>query len=1795
MGEISDEKLQQLLGALRDTRARVKELEQGRRSTTSIVGIGARYPGDANDVSSTRTMFQSNQETVCEVDEARLRLWRETFPGFVENDITSPRAGFLRESKLDAFEPAFFGIHPEEAAHMDPQQRLLLEVAAEAFADAGLVAAELRNSRCGVFVGIMSDDYGERTLRGRDRESIHGYSFLGNTYSVAAGRLAYVFGLMGPAVAIDTACSSSLVAVHLASRALERGDCDIAIAGGVNLIVSPTLTMMMSRVGGLSADGRCHTFDARANGYVRGEGCGLVVMMREMDARTRGMRSYGTILGSAVNQDGPSSSLTAPSGIAQEALIRAALVDAGLAPNDVTLVEAHGTGTPIGDPIEANSIRAAYCSDRKSPLLVSSAKTALGHLESAAGIAGFTKMLLQLQGREVFPHLNYHSRNPRIDWTESEVHIPVKLEPWESSRRIGAVSSFGMSGTNAHVIVEEAPALPELTARDPSLTGTYLPLALSARTVEALRGNTEKLHAFLEKTESETYDIAYTSLCRRTQMEERLVVWGRDKAEWRDALSAYLAGRAHAYVSHGRALSRPARVGLLFSGQGSQWAGMGSGLRAVVPVFAESLAVTESTATQVSLRAGMETGRGLSGTDVAQVAIYGMQVGLYRGLVAAGVKAVAVTGHSVGEIAACVASGALTESDATRLVEERGQSMTQLNGAGGMLALELPPGGLEAAAREYDLDIGAYNARTSGTLSGAREALAKAEAGLTARGVSVRQLRVECAFHSRQVDALQAGFRSRVGSLTVSTCSIPQIATGVEGERVGASAFDLSYWSSQMRSPVRFQAAVTLMSEQGVNVFVEVGPHAVVSGYVEETLEKSPEEGGYRVVATGKRDDDVGSFLRSLGALHAAGVELSWEQMLGGRGRVRSLPTYAWQRKRYWIDAPKRAGASAEREHPILHRSVELAEGELSWVFSGELSLEDPAHCYLADHLVKGAVWLPGAAFVEIALHAGKRIHGAQFDGLAEVTFERPLVLQPGVIVSLQLLVGKSQQNGRLPYAIVSRSVGGPGAEAEWVRHGEGQLVALSDAPVLSQNRETLAALRARCTNVVLSAVLYEKVAGRGIAYGTTFQGLVSVQVDGSNTEALGQLRAVSEWCNAVDGYTVHPAVLDVSLHAAFARELETTRTHVPVRIARVSLAAHTRGVSNVSRVAWSHVSPSVVGTCITLLDAEGAALLIAEGVETAEAKDASLDYVYRLSWDAVALPIVSSPSALADVRVLLVGGEALASTALTRALQEAGVEVESQLVLAETRAGWARRIVSSFGGQGPTMLVYASPLEMPQGTTVAELETSWHIGCEALVELVQGLEDAKRAPRLFALTRGTYGSSPTHAAGGIVWGALATIGLEQEKLRPKLIDTDGDTSLVDWAAVARELLSEDAEGRVALRAASASVSSQRTICRQKRTRMERRELALSPTQTYVVTGGTRGLGLALAERLVLRGAKHLSLVSRSGVGDAASEATVAAMRTSGCDVRVYKGDVASEADVARIVSEVKARQPPVDGVIHAAGVIDDGLLGNQTRQRMHAVMAPKVLGGALWLQAFSSASWVVHTTSMSGVNGNTGQVAYSAANAYLDAQATKGGRMSLLAVQSVLTVAFGAVATGMASPLNAQLRLEDGVFLTIDEAAIALECAITNGTAIVVQGARKVVKSVEGNSLVFLENLIKLLPDERVINLRKWMLEALTALSTKPQTDLMLPLAAWGLDSLALANIRAKVRETLGVRISLASFQTLSVGEIASELARSIEPKQVTTAPIQAPKVAADDTLPEDASVAGRLRRKLQVKKGSS
>jgi acyl transferase domain-containing protein/SAM-dependent methyltransferase/acyl carrier protein len=1212
----------------------------------AVIGIGCRFPGGADDPEAFWSLLSEGRDAIREVPADRWDI-----DAYFDSDPDAPAkmsvrsGGFLE--RVDGFDAAFFGISPREALTMDPQQRLVLEVAWEALEHAGLSPERLAGTPTGVFLGVCNSDHFQRVIQ-RGPESIDAYLASGNAHSVASGRVSYFLGLQGPALSIDTACSSSLVALHVACQSLRSGETRVALSGGVNLMCSPETTIALTKAHMLAPDGRCKTFDASADGFSRGEGCGVLVLKRLADAQADNDRVLAVIRGTATNQDGRSGGLTVPNGPAQEAVIRAALADAGVAPADIGYVEAHGTGTSLGDPIEVRALARALGPGRaaQDPLVIGSVKTNIGHLESAAGIAGVIKVILSLQHETIPPHLHFTQPSPHIAWSEYPVRVAATGRAWPRGerRRLAGVSSFGFSGTNAHVVLEEAPQR-TCNATSGAEDRPLHCLPLSARSADALAKLAASYDQALAGAAAPTLaDGAHTAGIGRSHFGERAAVVGADLEEARRALQALARGEPHRALHRGTTdPGESQEVVFLFTGQGAQYPAMSRVLYDTSPVYREVIdhcdAVLGADAQGRTLKSvlldGSADNAAIHETAWTQPALFAVEYALTQLWRSWGIEPAAVIGHSLGEyVAACVA-GVFSLEEGLKLIAERGRLMQALPPGGAMAAVFAPAEEVARAVAPLAdrLAIAAVNAPDNVVVSGEAAAVDALLADFAQRNVQGQRLFVSLAAHSPLVDPALAAMQACAASVTMQAPRIPVAWNVTDSAPAPNTAPDAAYWRRHLREPVRFAEGIASLYQQGFRVFLEVGPHPTLIALAQRSL---PEDGTLWLTSLRRGKDDWRELMGSLAQLYVHGGPVDWtgvDRPYGQRRRA-TLPTYPFERRSFWITpgAP-RVHAAPVTGAPLLGRRLATA------IPMFETTLTPSTTAWLGEHRVHGAVLVAGPVFLELAQAAAREVAGPALRAVTAFVIREPLVLpEEGRIVQTHL---REEEDGGPSFSVHSRALDGSG---EWRLHASGRLAATTaKAAVAGANTTNLSATQDALGAAKPCDAHYEQLQGLGIELGAAFRSLVLAHR--AEGEALAQICLPS--AGAADRVAwAHPALLDGALQAvglAVPAHADSDTAYLLTEVDRIELAGP------LPEALWCHArvrnageqNPTEWHADVTLRSLEGGVLGVIEGVRLRRAgRDAlaraaghggSSDLFYKTAWEpsqpaSVAAPALAAP-----------------------------------------------------------------------------------------------------------------------------------------------------------------------------------------------------------------------------------------------------------------------------------------------------------------------------------------------------------------------------------------------------------------------------------------------------------------------------------------------------------------------------------------------------------------------------------------
>ena len=1632
--------------------------EDGNHEPLAIVGIGCRLPGGADSAESLWKLLCDETDATSVVPETRWNAARYHDPNPSKvGKIVTRRGGFL--SEIDQFDPQFFGMSPREAHSLDPQQRLLLHAAWEALEDGGIPADGLAGTDVGVFIGGFTLDYQLLQNQGRtSRYRFKPHSATGMMMTMLANRISHAFDFRGPSMTIDTACSGSLVAVHLAAYSIWNGECDLALAGGVNIMIGPNTAIAESKSGFLSPEGRSKAFDDSADGYARGEGGAIVVIKPLRRALDDGDEIYAQILGTAVSQDGHTDGITVPREEAQEAAITTALRRAGVNPTEVGYVEAHGTGTPVGDPIELRALASALTSDRQpaNPLVLGSIKTNIGHLEAGAGVAGLIKAALV--AKHGYIPANLHLQNPtrHVSLADLKIDIPATGRPFpECDRRVIGVNSFGFGGTNAHVVLAEAPAAvpnSEIERRSP-VPPTVLPI--SARSEEALVATAGRLAGHLAAYPDVTLsDLGYTLGQRRTHLSHRHTVIADSIAEAREQLQALADGGE---IATSRTTSTPPKLAFVCTGMGPQWWRMCRGLLGAFPAFTDSIQRSDrelSRYTDWSLIDELgrdETRSRMTETEIAQPANFAIQVALAEQLAEFGIRPDAVIGHSAGEVAAHHLAGLLTFEQAIEVIYHRSRLQQRTTGQGRMLAVGLDAEGLTQTIDGKPRDefgrrvsVAAINSPSAVTLAGDSDLLDDVSRQLDEAGIFNRWLSVKVPYHTHYMEAVKDELLSALEGLSSKVAALPLYST-VTGEQLEGYQAGAAYWWQNTRATVLFEPAIRRMLDDGYTHFVELGPHPVLAASILETAGKQR----VSVMATQRRDDDDSrTLLSSVCALHSQGCDIAWNAVHPRHGsRLLKLPSYPWQTKRFWNETQEAVESLFYKPvHPLLGQSVSAVHP--TW----EAELNTVLNRFLGDHRVQGSVVVPGAVYVEMALAACKETYGSNHS-VDNLVLHRAVILDETCDPILRTTL--NEETGTLEFATFTATADGA---SKWTITATAELNTLPAPPHRRDQPDD-----AETITSIGHDDFYARTQAIGFDYGDAFRSVLGVTA--GEDWAVAEITIPGSIADELDQYGFHPALIDGAFQTLFAApflgQQENEEPFLPTTVRHCAVygapEAHMRVHVRVASATRQEVESD-----ITITDRDGRPLAVFDGfcVQSLGASShMSTDRIdkglYEMQWcerEDVAHEPHQNTTASSPWLVFVDSsgvGAAVAEALRTRGHRVRTVEHQPVGELAEIDGSFVMdtgspeqmgQLISRIGAEGDLAgIVDCWPLDISPHSVENRcvhadiVDENYRLGAFTILRLVKALaERGTVTPRLFLVTANTQptpGTPPQAIDQAAIWGLGRVIGhQEASELWGGLIDIDGADDRAQTAErICEHLLDSDIEDQIAIRGRTTFVPRLRPCAGLTRPFPTK----LTPDATYVVTGGAGALGRVVATYLAKRGARHITLLSRSTIpprtqwpvlteGDPhfATVATIRTIERLGVQIATASVDVTDADQVTTWLSDhTRGGGRPVRGIVHAAGSVDDQLLVNMSESDFAKVVAPKVTGTRVLHDVFQDheLEFFVMFGSAGSTIASPGQGNYAAANAFLDAFAHYRQAQGLPA----LTIGWGPWSVGMVEELK--------------------------------------------------------------------------------------------------------------------------------------------------------------------------------
>jgi acyl transferase domain-containing protein/thioesterase domain-containing protein/acyl carrier protein len=1589
----------------------------------AIIGIGCRYPGAKN--------HQEFWDLLCNetfaVKEIPSTRW--DIDKYYDSNAQAPGkmntkwAGLLED--VDLFDAQFFGISPREAVQIDPQQRLLLEVTWEALEDAGLVAKELAGSKTGVYIGIMANDYSRNQLNHPHLIDVH--TGTGNlTYCIAANRLSYIFDLQGPSLAIDTACSSSLVAVHLACQSLRSGESTLAIAGGVNLIFWPWSSIYFSKAGFMAPDGRCKTFDAKANGFVRGEGAGVVILKPLSKALADNDQIYAVIAGSAVNQDGRSNGITAPNRLAQEIVLTQAYKNAGISPNKVQYIEAHGTGTALGDPIEVRALGNILKENRSpdKPCIIGSVKTNIGHLEAAAGITGLIKTALMLKNKKIPASLHFQEPNPHIPFSELLMKVQSKTSEWTQTEkiRIAGVSAFGFGGTNAHVVMQE---FKQVQTNTISINDDEVfSLVLSGRTPIALKSLATSYSNLIKANKYSLLDICYSAAAHRSHHEHRLAVTTNSQEQLKELLDNFINNKNHPQVAFSQKLNKRNKLVFCFSGQGSQWWQMGRTLLQTSTVFLKVIQKCDQLIKKygnwslIEELMAEESSSRINETEIAQPAIFAIQVALSCLLIDLGINPSAVVGHSVGEIAAAHIAGIFSLDEAVRIVFYRGKVMQQATGLGKMVAVRANEKDIEEILKPYnqEVSIAAINSPSQTVIAGNSEKLASIVQLLEGKGFLTRYLNVNYAFHSLQMVTLQKQLANSLENIKTDTAKLPIYSTAT-GKLASSKDYSSDYWVEHLVKPVRFVDAINSLIDDGYNIFLEIGSHTTLTSLIEEILKVNKKEGFFAVPSLKRSENEYFSLMNMLGKLYTFGYEPAWSKLYT-KAQYVPIPFYAWQKERFWLEKmPSLSETDSLAKpiglaHPFMTQHVELANQKNTHMW--ELSLTANSLAYFKDHKIQENIIFPATGYLEWVFAAINKVLGQGSYVLEDIVFSKALLLSDKE-KRVQLFISIRKDN-QAEFNLYSCDKG-----QDWQKNVEGKIKVDNSSFMLPSITE----IQARSKEILEKDRIYSLLEKAGNYYGESFQGIEKLWV--GEKELLGQIKIHPIISQDSSNYYIHPALLDACAHLIFFLQ-NKQEAFMPIKIGKAKF------YNQPTQTLWSYCSYSKVlkdkaqidiyvfsqtGQLVAELSGNEVYFLknpikpilkanteitypekifyTVEWLEKARERKQMMQKHLKGRWIILADKLgigkeLSSFLATQDDDYILVyAGDSFEKRNEKQFVINPSSETDFQTLLNTIDNGVLKGFIH----------LWSINTVANKDLSVANLLSAEQITSVSLLNLIKTLSITSRKLKIWLATQGSQAiraKDIPNLAQSPIWGIGRSLAYEEPMLWGGLIDLSVTSSVRDSASqLWKEILMPE-EDQVAFR------DGYRFVPRLNYTNVKNNEQdpPLTTDGVYIITGGLGDLGLAVAAWMVEKGVKHLALITKT---DLPSRETwksenhpirvlnkikaIESLEKLGANVDVLAIDVTNEESLQKALADCQ-RKGSIRGVVHAAGVANITPLRNMSITEMLDVMAPKILGSWLLYKFLDKESldFYVLFSSVSSVVNSPGMAHYAGGNAFLDALA---------------------------------------------------------------------------------------------------------------------------------------------------------------------------------------------------------------
>ncbi|MGA1870053.1 MAG: type I polyketide synthase [bacterium] len=1614
----------------------------------AIIGIGCHLPGGIQSTEDLWELLINKKDAIVDVHEDR---WNNRLFFDPDNEKMGKtyiyQGGFLKED-ITLFDTLFFGISPRETPNIDPQQRLLLEVTYEATEDAGLQLESLRGKNIGVFIGGFFLDFMLMQLSPLNRSRVNMHTPTGYSMGTLSNRLSYTFDFRGPSLTIDTACSSSLVAIHYACQSIWNHESSMAIAGGCHVMLRPESFIMLAKGNYLSKHGRCKAFDEDAAGYVRGEGAAVVILKSYEQALEDNDPIYALIRASGVNQDGQTPAISMPNSYSQEALIRQVYKAGGIDTENIHYVEAHGTGTQAGDPAEMRAINAVLAERKNNNVKVpiGSIKTNLGHMEAVAGVGGLIKAALCLKHKKVPPNLHFSTPNPKLDYEQLCMRVPTEVEDLpKDCISYSAVNSFGFGGTNAHVVLQEVPPRQNIhPLHAPSDKCLHI-LPLSARSNEALRDLAQKYAHYIQKGECNLKDLLYSAAKRRTHHHTRLSIIAESTKKMVELLSSFGKGEIYKGIISNQILGNtPSKIAFIFTGMGPQWWGMGRELMEKESLFHETLKVCDDIfqghagwSMMEELLKDEQSSRMME-TQIAQVANFFIQVALTELYKKYGIFADGIVGHSVGEVTAMYVSGALCLEDALLVSLHRSRLQQTLAGKGKLLAVGLSEDDAVNLLELYpNNSIAAINSPNSVTIAGREEDLEEMARLLQAKEIFNKMLRVEIPYHSSFMDVIKDELFESLKGLQPKSIKIPLYST-VTGKQIQGTAGDASYWWHNVRQPVRFTHAINSMIEAGYRLFLEVGPHPVLGNSIKECLHASGNN-GITLHSLKRKEPELFTFYETLGTLHTLGITLNWDHFTSG-GTYMKLPCYPWQKDRYpfnetEVSLQDRLGLPG---HPFLNKKLQIPYDAY------EVDLTPSLFPFLTEHRVRNMPVFPGAGYIEGGLALFMREEeGNCTCSLENITLHTMLIIEESKVQRLHLRFDAKTRD----YTIYSK-VEEDGAE--WIQHASGRI--LPESFTLTNNSlPCVTELKKRCPESLDVKHFYQKLEMLGLRYFPFFRTVKELYK--GEGELLARIEGHDSLSSASDDYFLHPTILDGGIQTLAAL---SPHLMIPAKIGQVNFF-RSAGTSCWSYLRINNNTETSIEGNLYLLDDKGQILAELKELEcqrvpeNKEEKDAIRDtLLYDIVWEESAGPA----SAEIPCQWLIFAQECdeteklinhLISRALPYTLVLNGAydnKIDNFEKMSEVISNLQEKLFTHIviweGSQGVHTIGEVSEI-IDQSMFILHLVQAWiKIRKEENITLCMISHNAQ------IIVNQDQGDN---LSAGSLWNLGRLISNEHDTIRCKGVDLEREVGEDAITQVVNELLSDNDDHNVAFR------SGRRFVQRLLHTSIHKeidneRIRGIKTDSTYLITGGTRGLGLEIAKWLSSQGADHLVLLSRTGAKTPEIKNALTYMEKQGTNIVATAVDISDDESVHNVIKQIKDTMPPLRGIFHCAMVLDDGFIIDMERERFSRVIMPKV-AGALNLHYHTKdypLDFFISFSSIASIIGNPGQVNYIVANSFLESFAHFRKAHGLAGTTLNLGVLSDVGVASRSSNVQSLLEKSGLRGITADQVLHALELIIHHG-----------------------------------------------------------------------------------------------------------------------------------------------------